>query len=490
MSSPDPSRSSSFAADVLKLVTGTTLAQVITVLAAPIITRFYGPEAFGFLAIFTSITSIIGIIACMRYEMAIMLPKTDEEAANLLGLSLLCVGVVSGLTVPVLYFGGDALLSFLRASDLGPYLIIVPPFVFISGVFLALNYWNSRTRHFGRLSVVRVTSSLATTGTQLGAGFVGYTTGGSLVGASLVGVTVSTGILGSQIWRDDHAVLRRGVSWRGMLEGLKRYKNFPLFDSGSALLNTVSWQLPIFLLSTFFSPTVVGFYSLGFMVLQMPMSLIGGAIAQVFFQRASEARSDGTLSLLVENAFRLLLVVGTFPLLVVAIIGPDLFMVIFGKNWAEAGLYAQILSIWALVWFISSPLSTIWAVLEKQTFGLRVTTLNFVTRVISLVLGGISGSPTVALALFAFSGIFVYGYLNMKVLLFSGVQLSSARKHLFSSFKLFCPFGVILVGLKAVNAGSLFLIAMTCILGVIYYLYLIRTNDLIRTLISRSGMHV
>ena len=66
MPSPDPSQSSSFATDVLKLVTGTTLAQVITVLAAPVISRLYGPEAFGFLTLFTSITSIIGVVACMR----------------------------------------------------------------------------------------------------------------------------------------------------------------------------------------------------------------------------------------------------------------------------------------------------------------------------------------------------------------------------------------------------------------------------------------
>ena len=170
MPSPEPSRSTSFATDVLKLVTGTTFAQVITILASPLLTRLYGPEAFGFLALFTSITSIIGVVACMRYELAIMLPKTDEEAANLLGLCLLCVVVVSGLTVPALYFGGDALLSMLRAPRPGSYLVLVSPFVFVSGVFLALNYRNSRTKHFGRLSVARVTSSFAITGTQLGAG--------------------------------------------------------------------------------------------------------------------------------------------------------------------------------------------------------------------------------------------------------------------------------------------------------------------------------
>lgn len=483
MSNPKSSRSSSFASDVLKLVGGTAFAQALGILASPIITRLYGPEAFGLLAIFISITSIIEVVACMRYELAIMLPKADEKAANLLALCFLSVMAVSGLTLLALYFWGDTLISLLKAPGLIPYLIMVPPFVFINGVFLALNYWNSRTRCFGRLSVARITSSLATTGTQLWAGFAGHVTGGSLIGASLIGVSVSTAVLGTQILRDDHEIFRRSISRRGMTEGLKRYKRFPLIDSSSALLNTISWQLPAFLLAAFFSPAIVGYYALGFRMLQFPMSLIGGSIAQVFFQRASKARSDGTLPILVENVFHSLVAIGIFPILTVTIIGPELFAVIFGDAWFEAGLYAQILSIWAFVWFISSPLSTLWAILEKQAFGIRITSLNFVTRIISLVLGGVTGSPVIALALFAFSGVLVYGYLDAKMLLFSGVRLSNARKHLFSSLRLFFPFGIILVGLKIVNAGSLFLVAVACVSGIIYYLYLIHTDSLFRSLI-------
>jgi hypothetical protein len=59
-----------------------------------------------------------------------------REAANLLGLCLLCVAVVSGLTVPALYFGGDALLSLLKAPGPGSYFILVSPFVFAGGCFL------------------------------------------------------------------------------------------------------------------------------------------------------------------------------------------------------------------------------------------------------------------------------------------------------------------------------------------------------------------
>ena len=88
--------SSSFAANVLKLVTGSVIAQGLGVLAAPVIARLFAPEAFGVAALFVSITGIIGVVACLRYELAIMLPKTDEEAANLLGISLFFVLISKG----------------------------------------------------------------------------------------------------------------------------------------------------------------------------------------------------------------------------------------------------------------------------------------------------------------------------------------------------------------------------------------------------------
>ena len=65
-----------------------------------------------------------------------MLPKADEEAANLPGLCLPSVAVISGLTVPALYFGADALLSPLKAPGPGSYLILASPFVFAGGCFL------------------------------------------------------------------------------------------------------------------------------------------------------------------------------------------------------------------------------------------------------------------------------------------------------------------------------------------------------------------
>jgi len=79
----------------------------------------------------------------------------------------------------------------------------------------------------------------------------------------------------------------------------------------------------------------------------MPMKIVGGAVAQVFFQKASEAHNHtGNVSRLVEDVFRRLVSLSIFPVLVLMLIGKDLFIVIFGERWAEAGVYIQILGLW------------------------------------------------------------------------------------------------------------------------------------------------
>jgi lipopolysaccharide exporter len=476
-------RKTTFAGDVLKLTTGTIIAQAITVLSAPILTRLYAPEAFGVLALFISITGILGVIACMRYELSIMLPESDQEAANLLGVSLGFSLLISCLTIPIILLGKPFLLRWLNAPALSPYLWLVPVMVLIYGIFLSLNYWSSRTKHFGRLSIARVTSSVTTVSTKLGIGYAGYATGGTMIGASVAGQTVATAVLGGQIWRADKEVFLKSIRLHLMREGIKRHKKFPIYDTGSALLNTASWQLPAFLLASFFSTTVVGYYALGFRILKLPMSLIGAAIGQVFFQRAAEAKAKGKLTPLVENTFQRLVTLSLFPMVMLAIIGRDLYVVVFGSDWAEAGVYTQILSIWIFFWFISSPLTTLFRVLEKQEFALKFNITLFITRFVSLGVGGYFANARLALILFSISGIFMYGYLSMAVMIASGITFSRMIKILASALLYCVPFGVVLLSLTFFNVNHLTVLLIALLLSGIYLLLLLKVQpDILRFL--------
>lgn len=483
MSSPEPPRLSSFVSDVLKLVGGTAFAQALAVSASPILTRLYDPEAFGVAALFTAIIGVIGGVACLRYHMAIMLPKRDEEAANLLGLSLFLAAFMSILLIPIIWVCQEPMLRLLNAPDLAPFIWLASPAVFLSGAFLALNYWNSRTKRYSRLSIARINASICSTGTQIGAGIAGYPTGGSIIGAGIIGSAVSTVVLGGQIWRDDNKIFRDGIRFDGMRDGLGRYRKFPLIDTISTLLNAVSWQIPVFLLSAFFSASVVGLYALCTRVLQLPMSFIGSSISQVFFQRAAEAKAEGTLPSLVENVFKVLVVLGLFPMLMLTLMGQNLFVIIFGIAWSEAGVYAQILGLWTFLWFISSPLSTIYIVLEKQEFGLKYNLANIVTRFISIGIGGWLGDPRISIFLFAISGLFVYSYLLQAILRFSGVSITKAMRIVFSNTKIFIPAGVIIVTLKELSIDPLIQVIVSAMLTAIYYIFIIKTDPLIRTIL-------
>ena len=78
-----------FSKNVLTLVSGTAIAQIIPIAISPVLTRIYTPEEFGIYAIFTSIVIIFSVISNGRYELAIVLPEKDEDAINIFALGLI-----------------------------------------------------------------------------------------------------------------------------------------------------------------------------------------------------------------------------------------------------------------------------------------------------------------------------------------------------------------------------------------------------------------
>jgi lipopolysaccharide exporter len=470
----------SFIFNTLIVMGGTSIGALITIIATPILTRYFTPDAYGVFAVFSSIVSIISIIACMRYEFAIILPKSDDEAINILCLCLLIALVLCILLIPFFWFFQSQIITLFKLTNLGSYILIIPFMIFINGVFTALYYWNIRTKNFKRLAGARITNSVVTNGSQLGSAFIGFVTAWGLIIGSIFGTCASTVVLFSQIWRHDKPILESSIGWKSMVQGLKRYRNFPIYDTFSSFLNNLSWQLPVFTLAAFFSPAIVGFYSLGLMVLFFPMNLIGGSLTQNFVQRAVESKNEGTLGRLVEQVFEVLVIVGLFPIFLLSFVGANAFMIIFGPVWGEAGVYLQILSIWAFVWFISSPLSGVYGVLEKQTHYLKLNIVIFITRFGSLIIGGLLGDPRIALGLFAGTGIFVYGYMNWSIMRLAGSSLQFVRKTVINNIILFIPAGIVMFFIKFITTNNYIIIFVSLLILLAYYVYLLKTNETVK----------
>lgn len=405
-----------FKSDVLKVASGTAIAQAITLVVAPLLSRLFAPEAFGAAALFASAIGVLSAFVCLCYEQAIVLVQEDRDAANLLAL---CFGLAtaSALTLGlVLWLGHPVIATWPGAEQLAAYLWLLPAAAFMQGIFSALNLWNTRTKQFGRVSAAQIAGQVSVSSLNVAGGVTGHATGGTMILASIAGQGVAVAALGGRILRDQRALLWRSIRPGEMLRQLKQHRNFPLYTSWSALVNAASWQLPVMMLGAFFPAAVVGFYALGFRVLQLPMSLVGRSISQVFLQRAAVEHLQGDLPGLVKRLIQKLLIAGVLPCLLLTIIGRELFVLAFGANWAEAGVYVQMLAPWALVWFVSSPLSSLYYVVGRQREEMQLQAAIFVSRVAAIGIAGSFGSARLAVLLFACAGIVTYGYL-LKVLL-------------------------------------------------------------------------
>ena len=390
---------------VLALVGGTTIAQGLNFIFSPIQTRLFSPEVFGELSVFTSITGIVAVIICLRYELAIVLPKEDDEGFALLKLSWLFAAIIACISLIVFGLWGKQIYTRFNASALASYWYYVPITLLLSGIIQAANYWLTRRRQFSVLSYNKVLPVLAVNLVSIGLGFAGNRALGARLFSILVGNIVNIAVLVSVLVPDIKA--KREQQYR-KIELVGKYKNFLVYDIWGALINNLSWMIVPILMNSYYGSFVAGQYSISLRVIQLPMSIIGSSIGQVFLKTASEKKYEKRLLPYTIRILKMLFIY-TIPFIIILLLfGKYIFRFVFGSQWEIAGIYSQILALWALVWFVANPISSNYTILNKQNIGLILSIINLSTRYISLYIGRLFNSDRIGLLLFSFSGILLY----------------------------------------------------------------------------------
>jgi O-antigen/teichoic acid export membrane protein len=119
------------------------------------------------------------------------------------------------------------------------------------------------------------------------------------------------------------------------------------------------------LIAKFFSTSTLGQFSLAWKMVQTPMSLIGSSLSQVFFQKVSSV-DKADLYVIVKQFIKKAILVSLPMFLVIYFFAEDIFIVVFGEDWRIAGKAASVMTPWLFLNFITSPLSTLFIVLNKQ----------------------------------------------------------------------------------------------------------------------------
>ena len=397
----------SFARNVVTLMTGTTFAQALAIIVAPILTRLYSPEDFGILAVFTSIVGILSVISCGRYEIAIVVAEDDEEASSLAVLALV-LGIVFGITILILIIIFKSWILTFNYKNIDMWIWILPVSLTVMAIYQVLNYWNIRLQEYRLLAKRQISQSISTAMVQIGLSVLELAERGLILGY-VTGQCIATGMFLWQTIRTNWKSIVKKVTKEKLYRVLFKYKKFPLLDGWTSLLDNLTLAMPILFFTYIYDSNISGQLALTLKILAIPSALIGVSVSQVYYQRLTLAIREGEgASSIVEHTFAGLLGISICFCLLVVLVAPPLFPTVFGSSWVMAGQYARLLAPSICLRFVVSPLSSAFAAFNRLDLIALWKVIAVVITAGSLVLSIQFCNPTISVVFFTISDIALY----------------------------------------------------------------------------------
>jgi lipopolysaccharide exporter len=377
--------------------------------------RIYSPTDFGQLEFILKLSGVFIVIAGLRYEMAIVVEEDPQKAQNLTQLSLVLVGItVLLLTLFISLFKNTIADIFnLKEANL---LYFAPAIIGLSSGIETLVWWHNRSTAYKTISVQRVSTSIASTTYKLSHPFVKVFSGNGLLIGHVLGL-----VAGFLIYLKDIPKSLGVISYAQLQAVAKKYSSFPKLSMPASLVNILATSMPVFLLSAFDSQEATGYFGNAYKLTYLPLSMLGMALSQVFFERIArlKSKSEEVQSLshqLLNFAFALILLPG----LAMLIWGDKITPFLLGDQWEEAGIYAQIIIVFFIAMFITSIFSVAFETYQKLKVQLVYNGLFLLFTTGAMVLAFTLGYDTrTALLWFAIVGtIMRLGILNYFFVLF------------------------------------------------------------------------
>jgi len=365
-----------FVKNVFKLSSSSVFSSLFIFITLPFITSFFTVSQLGEYQLLISIITIFGVVASLKYEMAIVLPKNDETAIRVYKLCLYILLIFSLLIGSILFFSKKISTELIKSETLANFYWFIPIGVFFFGLFEVIKYGLMRKKLFTEFSLGRLYQVISTQLSMICFGLINPSNF-SLFFSYLLGFVIASSMYIKKSW-----IFIQPKSVDSLMKIAVRYKKFPIFNSSMVFLNTLSNELPVFFLAQIFSNDKLGLYMLANRLCVIPMNFVGTAIGKVYFQRASEIFNDKPQKLffLYTKTTKKLIVLGSICFIGIIIFSPLLIEIIFGEEWRDSGLIMQIISIGIFFKFITSPIGTSFTVVNKQEIAFYLTLISLVFR--------------------------------------------------------------------------------------------------------------
>jgi len=141
------------------------------------------------------------------------------------------------------------------------------------------------------------------------------------------------------------------------------------------------------LLSSIYGADFMGIYAIANGTLSIPARFLKRSLNMIYMKEASAQLGE---SIPIRPMFRhltmLIIMIGLFPYLLVLLKGKQIYSLILGQTWSQAGLIAQIIVTWVFFSIISIPAISLISVLRLEKFFSRYQIIFFIAQVSIIVI--------------------------------------------------------------------------------------------------------
>ncbi len=408
-----------FLKHVLTLISGTAVAQLLQLVAMVFVGRLFTVADLAIYTLVMSVVSAVVPIAAGRYELAVVLPRSDDAARQLLRLCTWINTIVSSLLLLVMLFLRDPLASLIMSgrgsgsSDIGPealapWLLFAGPLVWLVTQLGVMSFWLTRTSNFRLVSENKIHQAVSVSALQVGTGALRTGVSGLLV-ATVVGYLAALINLARKTWGE----YRFEGNPPTKREMARRFVKMPALNGPNAVVDAIRINGINLMIPSHFGVEALGQFGLAWRALQAPMGLINAAVSQVFFPQLARV-PRGRMRKIIQKVIIRSVLLGALPFSLIWLFAPALVPLLFGEGdkWALAGDICRLLVPWLYLNFITSPISTVFVVVQRQ-FTLFVFAVAFmivplsiiatdhtsITRTISMVSWGMAGMLVIFIVL-------------------------------------------------------------------------------------------
>ena len=337
---------------------GAFIAQMLNILSIPLLTRLYEPDSFGLLSILTVFTTTVGMIAGLRYDMAIVLPRSKSNATRLLRIVMVFSLIMSSILMASFILLPSTYVAIFGVDGISKWGWLISLAVLFTAWYKAIGIWLSREGKFIKLSVGKILHPAA----MIAVCFImhpfsssGGLLYGSVVGLLLANIYLLVGFANNEVvGRTKYSML------------LAKYSKFPKFSTVPLFINTMTLQLPTIFVTRQFGLEIAGLYALALKILYLPSTLISQSISQTLLPEiARRYRNKEPYEKFIRKVSMFLIALGLLPAFIVVFLGPEIVTFILGEDWRLSGEIIRILVFPFLMHFAANAVSCVFTATNR-----------------------------------------------------------------------------------------------------------------------------